>query len=590
MSRVDHIYRSILLTKFFTKGWGKPENLRRIFAFRRILSNRETCRHLVRNDHPITITKEINNADHVLLEAEFQSPFVEHLPGLLPPESEKAYFQMIAPKTWKTPLRPTCLHLAGTGDHGYWRRRVLMARPLLEEDGIASIMLENPFYGLRKPKEQLRSSLRNVSDLFVMGGCLVLESLAIFHWCERMGFGPLGITGISMGGHMASLAATSWHKPLPLIPCLSWSTASGVFTQMASAAATNWHKPLAAVPILSWTTASGCFTQGVLSGAINWEMLKNQYFSDQVFRDVLFNMIHSPEGHFRLYHEVGQHFARVFPQSLAHIELLQEELKGDITTANKCKQEDERGKVYNKSIDITNPKSVEKCTKQVLEVETELENNSSKEILKQTKNHIGNYALNANFSLSKLNVLQGFGMTKSKISKNTTSAGNKSSSKGNIILDYKSAKSQVFRSQQQEQNYKRHSQFTPVGIRPSNAKDMKPVSFEPYVEVKDPLTWEAVQFMRGIMDECTHLGNFSVPVDPSLIIIVAAKNDAYMPRDGIIPLNEIWPGAELRTLETGHITAYLFNQQVFREAIRDAFQRVTHKYYNEKLEACEGGD
>lgn len=31
---------------------------------------------------------------------------------------------------------------------------------------------------------------------------------------------------------MASLAATNWHKPLSLIPCLSWSTASSVFTQV----------------------------------------------------------------------------------------------------------------------------------------------------------------------------------------------------------------------------------------------------------------------------------------------------------------------------------------------------------------------
>ena len=58
--------------------------------------------------------------------------------------------------------------------------------------------------GCRKPPKQLRSSLHNVSDLFVMGGALVLESLALFHWCEREGFGPLGITGISMGGHVSS--------------------------------------------------------------------------------------------------------------------------------------------------------------------------------------------------------------------------------------------------------------------------------------------------------------------------------------------------------------------------------------------------
>jgi len=36
-----------------------------------------------------------------------------------------------------------------------------------------------------------------------MGGCLILESLVIFHWCEREGFGPLGVTGLSMGGHVS---------------------------------------------------------------------------------------------------------------------------------------------------------------------------------------------------------------------------------------------------------------------------------------------------------------------------------------------------------------------------------------------------
>lgn len=48
-----------------------------------------------------------------------------------------------------------------------------------------------------------RSNLRNVSDIFVMGGCLILECLVLLHWCERNGFGPLGITGLSMGGHVS---------------------------------------------------------------------------------------------------------------------------------------------------------------------------------------------------------------------------------------------------------------------------------------------------------------------------------------------------------------------------------------------------
>ncbi len=53
----------------------------------------------------------------------------------------------------------------------------------------------------------------------------------LFHWCERQGFWPLGAHGISMGGHMASLGATVWPKPIALIPCLSWTSASVTFTR-----------------------------------------------------------------------------------------------------------------------------------------------------------------------------------------------------------------------------------------------------------------------------------------------------------------------------------------------------------------------
>jgi len=70
--------------------------------------------------------------------------------------------------------------------------------------------------------------------------------------------------------------------------------------------------------------------------------------------------------------------------------------------------------------------------------------------------------------------------------------------------------------------------------------------------------------MRGVMDECTHLGHFSKPVDPSLIIAVTAKQDAYMPRDRVTGLTDIWPGCEVRYVDRGHVSAILFNQNVFR--------------------------
>ncbi|OTF77438.1 hypothetical protein BLA29_012951, partial [Euroglyphus maynei] len=55
---------------------------------------------------------------------------------------------------------------------------------------------------------------------------------------------------------------------------------------------------------------------------------------------------------------------------------------------------------------------------------------------------------------------------------------------------------------------------------------------------------DAALFMRGIMDECTHLGNFSPLIDPELAIIINARHDGYVPSQGVIPLTKIWPGSQ----------------------------------------------
>ncbi len=75
---------------------------------------------------------------------------------------------------------------------------------------------------------------------------------------------------------------------------------------------------------------------------------------------------------------------------------------------------------------------------------------------------------------------------------------------------------------------------------------------------------QVVEFMKGLMDDCTHLGNFSCPVDCSLIIMVLAKYDAYVPTDKVLNLQELWPGSEVRYIDSGHIGAFIFNQDVFR--------------------------
>lgn len=232
-SKSDVFYRRLILSNFFSKGWGDIDAFKRLFECRDIFNSPSKAAELTPPSYPVSIDRTWKKDSYYIAEGHFISPVAKHIPGLLPKESEKARFQVITPTKWREKdKKPICIQLAGTGDHFYWRRRSFMAKPLIHEHCIASVILENPYYGLRKPADQVRSSLKHVIDLFIMGASLILESSVLLHWCERQGYGPLGITGVSMGGNMASLAATIWPKPLAVIPCLSWSTASCVFTQV----------------------------------------------------------------------------------------------------------------------------------------------------------------------------------------------------------------------------------------------------------------------------------------------------------------------------------------------------------------------
>ncbi|KAM4809605.1 protein ABHD18 [Rhinophrynus dorsalis] len=463
LSKLDLLYRRLLLTKFFIRGWGKPEDLKRIFEFRKIIGNREKCQHLVPKDYPVHIDKVEEQTDCKIFDGHFTSPLAHYIPDVMPSETVTAHFQFIVPKEWKSKYRPVCIQLAGTGDHYYWRRRTLMARPMIKEAGMASLLLENPYYILfhlyfLKPKDQMRSSLKNVSDLFVMGGALVLESAALLHWLEREGYGPLGMTGISMGGHMASLAVTNWPKPIPLVPCLSWSTASGVFTT------------------------------GVLSKAVNWRELEKQYCTQTAYEEEILHLLeYCGADSFKM----GQDFVKNFPRSvdsLTHLKLASSLLN------------------FNHTREAFSPDSMQPL---------------------HTSSNTDGLVLEGNSKVSC-------------VGKAVTGSNDHTSSPSSIMGRVRLGRDEKRRN--------------------------------------EALQKESILFMKGVMDECTHVANFSVPVDPSLIIVVQAKEDAYVPRVGVRSLQEIWPGCEVRYLEGGHVSAYLFKQGLFRQAIYDAFNRFLQKY------------
>uniref|UniRef100_A0A1B6EA70 Uncharacterized protein n=1 Tax=Clastoptera arizonana TaxID=38151 RepID=A0A1B6EA70_9HEMI len=407
---------------------------------------------------------------------------------------------MILPKKWSSDhYKPVCIHMAGTGDHYYWRRRQVIAKPLLKEGNIGSILLENPFYGKRKPKDQVRSILHNVSDVFVMGGCLILESLALFNWCESQGYGPLGVTGMSMGGHMASLAATSWPKPLVVVPCLSWSTASGVFTE------------------------------GVISGAINWELLETQFRTDSVYKAEIMNMVNVIEDDA---FKAGQEFAKDYPTSMVNME----------------PQKDNR-------FVFTPPKEPYKSSIEVNIPESNNKNIATSNIFEDSQNSVYNHS-----------------NEKPEESNYDSIKGDKKSDK-----EFKSNVGGLFKFGFPNLSHLKLTNYDDRNNILNTLKNSGAVTRD----TNQRMNWrehEALHFMRGIMDECTHLRNFARPVDTSLVIAVCAKDDGYVPREGVSSLIDIWPGAEVRYVDAGHVSAFLLHQKVFRSAIIDAFERAKLKY------------
>ena len=101
-SRLDHVYRSLLLTKFFTRGWGHPETLKTIIKFRKILGDRQQAQTVLPkpSDVKVVLTKEERRKDATLIDGHFTSPLAFHHPELCPSPVAEAHFQAVLPRSW----------------------------------------------------------------------------------------------------------------------------------------------------------------------------------------------------------------------------------------------------------------------------------------------------------------------------------------------------------------------------------------------------------------------------------------------------------------------------------------------------------
>jgi dienelactone hydrolase len=144
----------------------------------------------------------------------------------LPPEARTARILRLDPPR---PPRAALLLLAASGDQGFAMRRRFAAT--LVASGVVTVLLENPYYGSRRPRRQSGAAVRTVADMALMATATVREARALLAWLAARTGLPVGVAGYSMGGQMAALTGASMPFPVACVPLAPSSTPASVFTE-----------------------------------------------------------------------------------------------------------------------------------------------------------------------------------------------------------------------------------------------------------------------------------------------------------------------------------------------------------------------
>ncbi|KAL0337994.1 UNVERIFIED_CONTAM: protein ABHD18 [Sesamum calycinum] len=241
---LDHVYgallhRTKLSPPFFSRGWGgtKLELLERMI--------KQLFPEVEGQNWPPTLVQPTwktvwESKTASLREGVFRTPCDEQLLNALPPESHIARVAFLCPKSVPPQKMACVVHLAGTGDHAF-ERRLRLGEPLLKEN-IATMVLESPFYGRRRPMLQRGAKLLCVSDLLLLGRATIEEARSLLHWLDsEAGFGKMGVCGLSMGGVHAAMVGSLHPTPIATLPFLSPHSAVVAFCEGVLKHATAWE-------------------------------------------------------------------------------------------------------------------------------------------------------------------------------------------------------------------------------------------------------------------------------------------------------------------------------------------------------------
>jgi len=221
MHRIDWIgsqlaARPAVTERLFQDGWGDlsvvMDDLGRIPA----ISGRQFEQKNPRLRNGYTIT-----------DLRFPSPY-----GLLPTASQTGYVRLIEPPH---PERVVLL-MAAFNEHGYETRQAI-GQYLLRRN-VAVAILENPFYGLRRPSDG--QPLRTAANLLSMGVGAVWDGLEVLAWLRARRSWTVGVAGYSMGANTAALVTCASRIPIACAALAASHSPGPVFTKGALKASVDW--------------------------------------------------------------------------------------------------------------------------------------------------------------------------------------------------------------------------------------------------------------------------------------------------------------------------------------------------------------
>ena len=237
---VDQLGRAIVAhgperLRFFTDGWGDLSVIDSV---------------AIPNDVPdpiriewVSETAEKNLVTSVGI---FESPA-----EVLPDHAHHGAVTRVLPRT---ETDRTVVLMAAWNEHDS-RARFGVARRLAQ-NGIGSLVLENPYYGIRRPQNLDGQPIRTVSDFFRMGIGAVMEGRGLLATVRESGHTP-GVAGYSMGGNMSALVSST----MPF--------------------------PVATAPLAAAYSPSPVYLDGALRGGIAWDALGGEEAAESRLREAL---------------------------------------------------------------------------------------------------------------------------------------------------------------------------------------------------------------------------------------------------------------------------------------------------------------